>query len=273
MTDPIKPDEPDKDRNPGWYWVRDSQYVWEPAEYALTPEAGYSWWYRSAWYTASDERTADEALGCEIGPRIDDPDVALNLKAAQARKAAIAAIGAALSEGMLGAHSAHWDRQGTHGANCPACKANSFAREKLKEALRVLASPPTAPTAELAVPHLPAGIPLSLGCIQAGVCRASPCICAQAAERARPDASDHVAATAIYDIHFHHWLKGNATTNEQADALQAIKDALAEARRVGESAGWDAAVKALRDYDDDVLLTAARRACAGYLAANKPSTT
>jgi hypothetical protein len=53
-------------------------------------------------------------------------------------------------------------------------------------------------------------------------------------ERAKPAASDHALACRVYDVHFHHWLKG--LTNEEAAALQAIIDALAEARREGEIA-------------------------------------
>lgn len=80
------------EREPGWYWVRDSQHVWEPAELALTPEAGYAWWYRCAWYTASDDRSADDVLGCEIGSRISKPDESSKVVATGATPRSLAEI-------------------------------------------------------------------------------------------------------------------------------------------------------------------------------------
>ena len=38
-------------------------------------------------------------------------------------------------EGMLGSHSAHWDRTDGGGSGCPACEANRKARERISAAL------------------------------------------------------------------------------------------------------------------------------------------
>lgn len=47
----------------------------------------------------------------------------------------VAALRAVRADGMLAAHGAHWDKQGTHGANCPACIANRKALDIIDAAL------------------------------------------------------------------------------------------------------------------------------------------
>jgi len=41
----------------------------------------------------------------------------------------------ALEAAPPGNHSGHWDREGTHGANCPACIEYREWREKVRAAL------------------------------------------------------------------------------------------------------------------------------------------
>lgn len=57
-------------------------------------------------------------------------DAAARAEQAEARAAsAESALRTVLSDGMLGAHNQHWDREGTRGQNCPACIANRTVEE------------------------------------------------------------------------------------------------------------------------------------------------
>lgn len=48
-----------------------------------------------------------------------------------------AALEFVLSDGMLGMHEAHRDRQGAHGVDCPACRANAAVVVRVRATLEL----------------------------------------------------------------------------------------------------------------------------------------
>jgi hypothetical protein len=112
---------------------------------------------------------------------------------------------------------------------------------------------------------LPAGLPLSLGCIQDGVCRATPCICAQAAERAKSGASDLERAAVLAKAHVRPKLTLLQCEFEEYLAAEEIADALAEARR-DERVHW---FTQLRNLPEDLQ----KAMCKGWLPGPQESAT
>ena len=81
-----------------------------------------------------------EQLICELRTKCDTCHqcvecLALDAKAATAIERMMKCIGL-LRQASCQSHIGHWDRQGTHGQNCPECLRTRALRERAEAALR-----------------------------------------------------------------------------------------------------------------------------------------
>ena len=69
----------------------------------------------------NDMRVRSEAAGLSL---ITGKDFDWLIARAELAERATVVMKSVLRDGALGAHAYHWDKEGTHGANCPACADN-----------------------------------------------------------------------------------------------------------------------------------------------------